>query len=91
MIFWNLLCQTGLGRILHSLLLPLKVKHVFLWFLRDFSGINKLKWKQGVVFHKLSDDTTVLDFYNEFDSGKIDGKPSHVENQASDFFQKNKN
>ena len=51
--------------------------------------VTSLSERKGFVT-KLSDDTAILDFFNEFVSEKIDGKPPLAENRAGAFFSPRK-
>ena len=56
-----------------------------------FQVLTSLNERKGWFATKLSDDTAVLDFFHEFDSGKIYSRPSPAENQAGNgFFPENK-
>ena len=78
--------ETDLGRIVHQLPFPLNSKHRFSDSFVISLVVTSLNERKGWFVTKLSDDTAVLDFCNEFVSGKIDGKPTLAENRAGTFF-----
>ena len=81
---------TGLGSIVHLLPFLLNSKHRFSDSFVISLVVTSLNERKGWFVTKLSDDTAVLDFCNEFVSGKIDGKPTPAENRAGAFFPENK-